>query len=257
MKIKVRMQMEYKGAFWAGSFAQIFYYGVDFLLLWIVVTRFMNLAGWSSEEVIFLYAVKLISYGIAGTFFFHACHGLQNRVQSGGFDESLILPVNPLLFEVLSNCTTAYVRHIALSIVIFVVSFIRLEISLTFHILFWLIILILSAALIQAGFFLLFSAPIFWMIRGERVLSIFLHEMGGFVNYPINIYPITIQVILTFMIPHAFTNFYPGQFILGKEGVSSFGPVLQYLTPLVGIIVFLLGLWIWNRSIQYYQSTGS
>lgn len=257
MKVKIKMQMEYKGAFWAGTFAQVLSYGVDFLLLWVVVTRFHNLAGWSSYEIILLYAMKLFSYGMAGTFFFHACNTLPARVQSGNFDEALVLPIDPLLYEVLSNCTTAYVRHMGLSLVIFVISFVKLGISPTPLRLFMLVLFLIGGALLQSGFFMIFSAPNFWVVRGERILELFFFEVSNFVQYPITIYPIAIQAILTFVLPYAFINFYPAQYILGKNDFSVFHPVLQYLLPIAGSVIFIFGVRFWHWSLSRYQSTGS
>ena len=68
--IKYKMIMEYKGAFWAASVSQILWYGVDFLLIWVLVLQFKNLAGWSADEIIFLYSIQLFTYAVAGTFFF-------------------------------------------------------------------------------------------------------------------------------------------------------------------------------------------
>lgn len=257
LRLKFRANMEYKGAFWAGTFAQVFSYGVDFLLIWILVSRFKSLAAWSSDEIIFLYAIKLMTYGIAGTFFFHSCTSLPLRIQSGSFDETLTQPMNPLLYEVLSNCSTGYIRHIGLSIVILVISFARMQIVLTPLKIFMLILFLLGGALIQSGLFLVFTAPNFWMIRGERLLGLFFFEISNFVQYPITIYPVFIQVILSFVLPYAFINFYPSQYFLDKNDFSVFDPFMQYLTPLVGVVVFAFGVWFWHWGIKKYQSTGS
>jgi len=249
--------MEYKGAFWAGTFAQVLSYAVDFLLLWVVVNRFISLAGWNKYEIIFLYAIKLMTYGIAGTFFFHTCTTLPGRVQSGSFDESLTLPINPLLYEVLSNCTVGYLRHTGLALVVLIISFIKLGILLTPLRVILLIVFILSGSLIQSGFFLIFTAPNFWLVRGEGILKLFFFQISDFIQYPITIYPVFLQTILTFLLPFAFINFYPAQYIIGKSDFSVFSPVLQYLAPIIGLVVFFMGVWYWHWSLRRYQSTGS
>ncbi len=254
---KYKMVMEYKGAFWAATVSQVLWYGVDFLLIWVVVSRFKNLAGWSADEIIFLYSIQLITYAIAGTFFFNSCTSLGKRIQSGAFDESLTVPVHPLLYEVMSNYNTDYIRHICLALIIFITSFVRLGLSLTISRFFMLIIFLMGGALIQAGGLLIFSAPNFWMIRGEKLLNLFFYETISFIRYPITIYPLVLQGILIFVLPYAFVNFYPAQYFLGKSDFSIFSPVFQYLTPAVGVLVFLFGVCFWNWSLKRYQSTGS
>ncbi|HZK71625.1 MAG TPA: ABC-2 family transporter protein, partial [Clostridia bacterium] len=157
----------------------------------------------------------------------------------------------------LSNCTIGYVRHIGLSLVILVISISSLQIVVTPLKLLMLIIFVLGGSLIQAGFYLIFSAPNFWMVRGENILTLFFFQVSDFVQYPITIYPLILQGMLTFVLPYAFINFYPAQYFLGKNDFSIFNPVLQFLTPIVGIVVFLFGVWFWNWSLKKYQSTGT
>jgi ABC-2 type transport system permease protein len=255
--IKYKMVMEYKGAFWAATVSQILWYGVDFLLIWVLVSRFKNLAGWSADEIIFLYSIQLTTYAIAGTFFFNSCISLSARVQSGAFDESLTVPMHPLLYEVMTNYNTDYIRHICFALILFIISFVRLGLSLTLFKLFLLIVFLLGSVLIQAGALLIFSAPNFWVVRGEKLLDLFFYETISFIRYPITIYPLVLQGILTFVVPYAFINFYPAQYFLGKSDFSIFSPVLQYLTPAVGILVFLFGVSFWNWGLKKYQSTGT
>jgi len=255
--IKYKMIMEYKGAFWAASVSQILWYGVDFLLIWVLVLQFKNLAGWSADEIIFLYSIQLFTYAVAGTFFFSSCTTLARRIQSGAFDESLTVPVHPLLYEIMSNYNPDYIRHISLALFIFIISFKRLGLSLTFTKFIMLVIFLAGGSLIQAGAFLIFSAPSFWVIRGEKLMDLFFYEFIRFIRYPITIYPIVLQGVLTFVLPYAFINFYPAQYFLGKNDFSIFSPILQYLTPAAGIIVFLFGVCFWNWGLKKYQSSGS
>jgi ABC-2 type transport system permease protein len=59
------------------------------------------------------------------------------------------------------------------------------------------------------------------------------------------------------VLPYAFINFYPAQFILGKEDYLGFPPVLVYLTPAVGIILFVVAYQFWRVGLNHYKSTGS
>lgn len=255
--IKYKVAFEYKGAFWAASFSQILWYGVDFLLLWVLVSRFKNLAGWNADEIIFLYSMQLITYAVAGTFLFNSCISLSWRVQSGAFDDSLVVPMNPLLYEIMSNYNTDYIRHIFLAVVVFIISLIRLDIKLNLIKVILLLIFLLGGTLIQAGAMLIFSSPNFSIIRGEKLLDLFFYETIVFIRYPITIYPIVLQGILTFLLPYSFINFYPAQYFLDKNDFSIFHPVLQYMTPVVGCIIFSIGVFLWNNGLKKYQSTGS
>lgn len=255
--LKYKMAFEYKGAFWAATFSQLLWYGVDFLLIWVLVSRFRNLAGWNADEIIFLYSTQLITYALAGTFFFNSCITLGGRVQSGAFDDSLMVPMPPLLYEVMSNYNTDYIRHIVLATMVFIISLVRLDIDLNLIKILLMFLVLLGGSLIHAGALLILSTPNFWIIRGDKLLDLFYYETIPFIRYPITIYPLVLQGILTFVVPYAFINFFPVQYFLGKSDFSVFHPYFQYLTPLVGGIVFTLGVVLWNKGLKRYQSTGS
>jgi len=256
-KMGIRVNMEYKTAFWLGTIAQVFSYGMDFLLLWVLVSHFQNLAGWSSSEIIFMYSLKLMTYGIAGTFFFNSCTSLPRRIQAGSFDASLIQPIKPLVYEVVSSCNIGYVRHIGLSLCIMIISLHQLQVKMTFVKICMLILFIIGGSLIQSGLFLVFATPSFWLVRGEQIMELFFFEISDFINYPINIYPVIIQALLSFGLPYAFINFYPAQYIFGRDDVITFNNYLQFLALPVGIMVFAFGVCFWHWGLKRYQSTGS
>jgi ABC-2 type transport system permease protein len=121
----------------------------------------------------------------------------------------------------------------------------------------FLCVSILGAALIQSAGFLFTSIPSFWIIQNNSLRDILFHQLKGFVDYPISLYSKFIQVILTLVIPYAFLSFYPSQFFLGKNDFLMFHPIFQYLTPILGIILFFLAYKFWLFGINHYKSTGS
>jgi len=97
----------------------------------------------------------------------------------------------------------------------------------------------------------------FWIVQSLAIRDIFIHGIRRFVDYPISIYHRSIQVLVTFVIPFAFVNFYPVQYLLGGKDEVLFHPALQYGTPFVGIVLFVLAYRFWKIGINNYQSTGS
>ena len=255
--MKYKVMLEYKAAFWAASFAQILHYSIELLLLWVLVMRFQNLGGWTADEIVLLYSLQLLTYALAGTFFFGCCNYLGDRIQSGQFDEALTLPIPPLLYEVLNNFTTDYIRHFVLALGCFIFAVVRLNISFNFLKAVMLIVNILGGTLICAAAQLIFSTPNLWMVRGTGIVDFFYYESIPFIRYPITIFPLFMQVILTYILPYAFINFFPAQYFLGKTDFSIFSPMFQYLTPLVGVVAFSISIWFWNWGLKKYQSTGS
>lgn len=257
--IKIRLQgmIEYKKAFLTGAAAQAISYATEFFLLWVMIRQFNTIAGWSPYEVMFLYALNLLSYAIAGFFLYMPCvEMLSPMVQSGEFDAVLIKPLNPLLYMSCSTFCYGYFSHVTLSIAIIVICFIKLGIIMTPVKILFLVITALSGALIQGSAFIFTSVPTFWLTKSNS-LSSFMWMSRYYIEYPLSIYNKIVQVLLTLVIPYAFVNFYPAQYFLNKNDFLMFHPVFQYLSPAVGIIMFFGAYKFWNFGIKHYKSTGS
>ena len=172
--MKYKVLLEYKAAFWVASFSQILHYSTELLLLWVLVMRFQNLGGWTADEIVLLYSFQLLTYALAGTFFFGCCNSLSDRIQSGQFDEALTLPMPPLLYEVLNHFTTDYIRHFVLALGCFLFAVVRLNLSFNFWKVVLLIVDILGGTLICAAAQLIFSridiGP--HLLKAERFINV-------------------------------------------------------------------------------------
>ena len=92
----------------------------------------------------------------------------------------------------------------------------------------------------------------FWF--EDRIgLSPPVYNMITFGRYPITIYNVFVQFLLNWIIPFAFASFYPTVRYLGRtEFRREF-----LLIPLVTGILLALALYVWDRGVRQYKSTGS
>lgn len=62
-----------------------------------------------------------------------------------------------------------------------------------------------------------------------------------------------VRNIITYIIPFAFTAFYPAYYILsGENPLFNIG-----MTVLIAIVMMVVGVIVWNRGIRSYESAGS
>lgn len=62
-----------------------------------------------------------------------------------------------------------------------------------------------------------------------------------------------VRNIITYVIPFAFTAFYPAYYILsGENPLFNIG-----MTVLIAIVMLVVGVIVWNRGIRSYESAGS
>ena len=253
----LKSMLEYRPAFITGISSNFISYVVMYLGIWILLDRFKMIQGWTLYEVLLLFNLNLVSYALSGFVFFRAMMDMEVMVRQGNFDTVLVRPMNTLLYTILGKPTELYFAHWTLGAIVFTICFTNLDIQWTFLKVVFLIITIMGAALIQAAMRLIAGTLSFWIVRTQSIESTLVHSFRNFTNYPISIYGKFIQVLVTFVIPWAFVNFYPAQFFLDRQGETLFHPILQYATPVVGIVLFVLAYKFWTIGVNRYESTGS
>lgn len=257
ISISLKTSMEYRYSFISNMFIQVFTYSINFLGIWVIFNKFNTMNGWSYNEVVFLYSLNLLSYGLSALFVWGPMRQLGNMIQDGSFDGILTRPLNPFYHMLAKNFTYAFLGHTVLAGVVLGISIGSLDISWSASAVVFFILFLLGAFLIQCSMFIIGGALSFWFVNSSQLVDTFIYGIRRFVDYPINLYDTFIRILLTFIVPYAFVNFYPSVYFLNKSGNTLFHPALQYCTPIVGIVLFVLAYRLWSLGIKHYESTGS
>ncbi|MCL6590405.1 MAG: ABC-2 family transporter protein, partial [Firmicutes bacterium] len=118
------------------------------------------------------------------------------------------------------------------------------------------IIVIVGGVLIYSSIWILFGAFSFLITKTGGVFEI-IYQLRKLIGYPVSIYNQFIQILITFILPFAFINYYPSLLFLNKPGESLFSDSFKWGTIVVGIIWFGLSYSIFNLIMRRYKSTGS
>lgn len=256
IKITALAKMENRASFLFTTLAKVMGFGSSAIVTWIMVDQFKTIGGWSAYEIMFLFSLNLTTYSLAAFFLYHPFTKLPYRIRSGEFDEILTKPLNPMIYLVSREVSTGYVGNLLASISICVLAIHKLSIPVSLVNMTILIISIIGGSLIQGALFIFSYTPSFWLIQNNSIADI-LGDLTSFTRYPLSIYNRAIQILLTLVLPYGFISFYPAQYFLGKDDFLLFHPVFQYLSILVGIIVFAGAYMFWNFALKHYKSTGS
>ena len=253
----LKSTLEYRLEFVTSSLT-ILLFSVSMLVsIWILLDRFKVLQGWTLYEALFLYNLNTVAYGICAFLFYGPLVHLEEMVQRGEFDIVLVRPMNPLLYLVVTRPIYEFLGHMILGGAIFAVCFAHLNISLTTLKVVFLILDIGGAVLIYSASFLIVGALTFWIVKTYSIFDILTNSIEHLIDYPVSIYGKVVQGLFTFIIPFAFVNFFPARFFLDRKGDNMFNPILQYGTPLVGMVFFFLAYRLWKLGVKNYKSTGS
>jgi len=247
---------EYRGSTIISGVCQIIGYLSEYIVLWIMVSKFNQMGQWNAYEIMLIYAMNLMGYSLANAFVYRTCGRLEEQVRSGDFDGIITKPVNPFLYLCCIGFMYGYWAHMLLATLVMVFCFIKLQIVFTTVKVIFLISAILGSALIQGSVQIITAVPCFWFVKSNAIRAVQWYSRD-FAQYPISIYHKAVQFFMTFVVPYAFISFYPLQYLLGKNDFMMFHPVVQFLTPAVGIVMAFLAYRFWLLGLKHYNSSGS
>lgn len=224
-------------------------------ILWAMLQRFPQLGGWTFPEMFFLYALWNLAHGVYAVTL-GKVYLLPRQVRDGRFDIFQVRPVNAL-FQVITTPEAISIHDPIVGVILFTIAAQLLHASLGWADVLLLPWIVLGAALIKGSLLVAIYALTFAAVRmdaGRLLLETIEIEL---VRFPLSIYPRAVQWAFSFIVPIAFVSFIPAQLVLHKDTSPVVAPELGYLTPLVGLVTFFAGYWLWRLGLRRYQSTGS
>lgn len=248
----IKTLIEYRADFILGLIGFVLVQFVGVIFIQLIFNSIPTLQGWSFYEILFIYGFAQIPRGIDHVFTDYLWIFSWKTIVQGEFDKYLVRPLNPLFQVICEKFQPDGFGEIIIGTLLLIISWSNLGLELTISKFFILIIVILFATLIYTAIKLAVTSIAFW-VKFAQSYMFMAYQLSNFVKYPITIYPTPIKFIVTFLIPFAFTGYYPGAYFLGKENFVN--GIL--LTCIIAIISFIIAYRIWVIGISKYESTGS
>jgi ABC-2 type transport system permease protein len=110
---------------------------------------------------------------------------------------------------------------------------------------------LLAGGTIVYSFWLILATSAFWFVKTENILVIFqaMYQAG---RWPVTIYPVWLQAILTFLVPITFAVTVPAQALTGRLTVQTLA-----LAVALAVGLFLLSRWFWRFGIRFYSGASA
>lgn len=248
----IKSLMEYRVDFIFGLIGFIFVQLTGVIFIKLVFNCIPSLKGWDFYEILFIYGLAQIPRGINHVFTDYLWLFSQRTILQGEFDRYLLRPINPLFQVISESFQPDGLGELIIGIILVVMSALKLNLSFGFVKIVSLIFIILFGTLIYTAIKLATASIAFWVKFAQSYLFM-VYQVSGFAKYPMGLYPKLIRGILTFLIPFAFTGYYPGAYLLGKESFLM-GVVL---TVVVGFVAINIAYFIWKRGMKVYESSGN
>jgi ABC-2 type transport system permease protein len=251
-----KARMEYRFSFFSGIAANFYCYFITYTTFWVLTRQFGSIDGWSFEDMTLLYGLNLLTYSIAGVLFWYTVFHLEREITSGNLDSYLIRPMGLIRQMICRRFGDTFIGQIIVTLIFMVSAFSKIRYELTFFSYVYLVGAILGGILLQAGAMIILGSLSFWTLRSMDLAQTLYYDLRTFVHYPLSIFPAFIRNILTYILPWAMINYYPSLIILHKIETSR-QLVLGLLAPFVGLMFFIVSLFIFDRGLKRYSGSGS
>lgn len=209
-----------------------------------------DIAGWTFDEMMFLYGFSLASYAVWHCFFINTIT-IPTFIQNGELDRFLVRPVNPLLLIMMDGFDEDGWGELLFGVVVLLVAAVRLDILSPALLL--LPICLVFGSLIFAGISIVLASVSFFTV-GESDITNITMELQELARYPIPIFGQNFGLFLSFVLPIGFAAYYPSRIFL-RPGYESM--VFFIATPVVSVLFFAFSYYVWNLSLRKYSSSGS
>lgn len=256
LKLANRVTMEYKASYIVMIFTSIFEMIIRLFTIWIIIDHVGSLGVWQFKEICFLFGLTEICYSVANTLFTMASYRLDGMVITGVLDQYLVKPVNVLIQIIMSriNYYEIGTALISLILVIYGVAVNINEINI-FKIVLIFVYIITGSLLCLAVY--IFCGSFSFKYKESRGLLFSFYSLRQVLRYPLDIYPLVIKYVATFLIPLGLVGYYPSLIILNKADIR-FDIIMGYLSPIICTCIFILTIKFFYYSMsKYYTSAGS
>ena len=251
LKLHLKSILEYKLSFILSLCSQIFVFFTYYFLIIALFQKFSNLQGYNIYEILLTFSIIHFGFSMNETFA-RGIDQFDGLIIDGSFDRLLLRPRNILLQVVGYQIDYTKLARVIQSIVIMIISLIKLEIEWSILKVITLILMLLSSIAIFFGLFLLAASYCFLTIQGLEVRNVFTDGGKNVAQYPIGIFNKYFVKIFTYIIPYALVNYYPLMYFVGKVD-----NIYYAFLPLIVFIYIIPCFLIFNKGSKKYLSTGS
>lgn len=251
LKNYAKSRLTYRADFWVEVLSDLLFQFTNLIFIFVVFMHTPTLAGWTRDEMVFVYGFFMIPYGIFSCFF-NLWNFSERYIVKGELDRVLTRPAHNLFQILLENVDPPSLIGSLVGALLMIISGIQMQMSFSILDLLMLLVFVIGAVLIYFGIYTALTSISFYSDAPTGILPL-VFNIQSYGRYPMTIYNRFIQVLLTWILPFAFVGIIPAAYFIDDKGMQQ----MALLTPLVGIVFFTIGLTLWNIGVKKYRGAGS
>ena len=254
-RINILTTLEYRANFIMWFLFTFVYHGTAIVALWIVFENFPSMNGWSFKDMAFLYGLWMVSHALNNTLF-STVSEIPDHIRDGEFDRLLVRPLDSL-YQCVTIPGQVFPDELVLALVYFGFATWLSHVHINLMFVLFVPLIVLGGTLIELSLNLIISTAAFWFIKVDALRWIIVQLEQEFTRYPISIYSRGVRLLLAFVLPFAFMNYFPATYFLNKsENALALPPAVGLLTPVIGAVFFAAAYAFWRLGLNRYKGVG-
>lgn len=247
----MKTRLEYRTDMVIEVISDLLFQAVNLIFILVVFGHTQFLSGWNREEIIFIYGFFLVPFAIFGAFF-NIWDFNERYIVQGEMDRILTRPIHSLFQIILERMELESLFGIITGIAVMYYAASGLDLSFHWYDPFIFIAMVFGGVLVYGGIFISLASIGFWSDAKTSIMPM-MYNIGNYGRYPVDIYNNVIRFILTWILPFAFVGVYPSAYFLGRTEWYGYA----FMTPIVGIVFFLIAIMLWNKGVTKYRGAGN
>lgn len=244
-------EVQYRTNFWVNLLQSLLGLATAMGGLGVIFLHTDTLAGWRPAELAALVGIFYIMRGTIRAIIQPSMEAFMDAVRKGTLDFVLVKPEDSQLLVSFQRVSLWSVLDALLGVVVMGVALSTLGARIGIGQALAFTLALLAGAVIVYSFYVILATCAFWFIKIENILVIFqsLYQAG---LWPVGIYPQTLQIILTFLVPVAFAVTVPAEAAVGR-----LAPSTLWLAVGLAAALFFFARRFWHFGIRYYSGASA
>jgi ABC-2 type transport system permease protein len=247
----LRSTLEYERDFWVFAVAALLTQGVGLVFLTAIFRAIPTFQGWEFWDVALIYSLVGVTEGLA-VLLAQGAWTMSWTVNNGDLDVLLVRPFSPALQVLSSQIGMNGIGNLVVGGALLGTSVAHLDVDWTPARVVLAVVLLVSAVLVKIGLNFVTNCVAFWLRSPFPMFAFAMHTLGELARFPLTVYSVGVQVVLTVVLPYAFMSYLPATALLQETSLWPLG----LLTPLVAAYTLFLGAWLFRRGLRRYESSG-
>ena len=241
-RANLKVALEYRVAFWANVLA-MFLNDLMWVVFWaIFFTRFPEVRGYDLRDVLTVWAVAALGFGVA-TGIFGNCSRYAPLVAEGRLDFYLLLPRPPLFHLLISHMSVSAWGDALFGLALYIAVVRPGPGELVAF-----LVVSLAAGAIIAAHATLANALAFWLGHAEGIAQQVMNALIMFSTYPTTLFAGLVRVVLFTALPAGFIAYVPVRFL------REFQPWQLASVLAVAVFYVALAVFVFDRGLRRYES---